>query len=164
AEAGAGGVEGGAQSSAVGDIAGERQRAATERGRDPLGGGAVAVEEDEGGAVPRKEPRRRGADRPAGAGDERHLPGERLRLALAELRLLKGPVFDIEEVRFRDRLEAADRLGGGHRLDRALGEVGGDRRVLGAAAEAEEAEPRDQGDPRHRIELAPAVREARILP
>src|SRR6185437_13389483 len=117
-----------------------------------------------GGAVPREEPGRRRADGAAAAGDERDLAGERLHLALAELRLLQRPVLDVEEIGLRDRFEAADRLGGGHRLDRALGEVGGDLRVLDAAPEAEEAKPRDEDDARHRVELALGGREARVLP
>ena len=99
-------------------------------------------------------PGRGKADRPGAAGDDRDLAGERFLGGLAELRLLQGPVFDVEEVGLADRLEAADRLGIGHGLDRRFSNVGGDPRVLGTAPEPEQAEPWYQNDARHRVELA----------
>ena len=55
----------------------------------------------------------------------------------------------------------ADRLGVGDDGDGRLGDVGGDARIGLAAAEAEQAEPRHQDDPRQRIEHDPRLPEAR---
>src|SRR5207247_7979455 len=67
---------------------------------------------------------------PGPAGDDHNLAEERLLLDLAELCLLERPIFDIEEIGLAHRFEAADRLRFGHRLDRGLRDVGGDRASL----------------------------------
>ena len=103
------------------------------------------------------------ADGAGAAGHHRDLAGERLFGGLAEFGLFERPVFDVEEIGLADRFEPADRLGVGHGLDRRLGEVGGDSGVPGIAAEPEEAEPRHQDDPRHRVELALRHRLARVV-
>ena len=81
-------------------------------------------------------------------------PASGFSTAPAELCLLQRPVFDVEHFGLAHRLEPADRLGVGHGLDPGFGDIGGDRGVLGAAPEPEQAEPRHQDDPRHRVELA----------
>ena len=53
--------------------------------------------------------------------------------------------------------EAADRLGIGDAFDRGFGDVGGDRRILGAGAEAEQAEARHQHQPRRGVVHGGAV-------
>ena len=54
---------------------------------------------------------------------------------------------------FADGLVGADGFGIGDDLDRVLGDVGGDGRVLGGGAEAEEADARHQHHARQRIEF-----------
>ena len=65
----------------------------------------------------------------------------------------------------RQRLEAADRLGIGDDPHRVLGQVGGDGRILGRGADAEQADARHQHHARHGVELgldaADAARSAR---
>ena len=124
------------------------------RFRRGLGVGLGAIEERDLGARPAQRPRRRQADRAGAAGHHRDLPGQRLGGVWRELGLFQRPVFDLEQLGFADRFEAADRLGIGDGLDPGFGDVGGDRRVLGAAPEPEQTQPRHQDHPRHRVELA----------
>ncbi len=77
---------------------------------------------------------------------QRQFPGA------AQLRLFQRPVFDIEQIGLRQRLEAADRLGIGDGGNRGLGKVGGDLRVLLAATEAEQADAGHQHHARRGIE------------
>ena len=63
----------------------------------------------------------------------------------------------------RDRLEAADRLGIGDDLGRALREIGGDLGVLLRTSEAEQAEAGHERDARERVERALDPAGARIL-
>ena len=62
-----------------------------------------------------------------------------------------------KQVGLARRLEAPDRLGVRDRLDGALGYVGGDARVGGRPAEAEEPDAGDQHDSGHRVELSLGV-------
>ena len=77
----------------------------------------------------------------AGAGHERHLPGQRLDHRALQLGLLQAPIFEREQIALGQRLVAADAFGVGHHAHRVLGEVGGDVGVLGAAPDAEQAKP-----------------------
>src|SRR5262249_56503801 len=104
------------------------------RGRGRLGGGR------------RERVRGRRPDRAAAAGDDGDLAGERLLRRGAELGLLERPIFHVEHLGFRDRLEATDRFGIGDDLDRALREIGGDFGVLFRTSEAEQAQARDERD------------------
>jgi hypothetical protein len=113
-----------------------------------------------GGPPPRPPPRppgppggRGGADAAAAARHDGHLALQRLLRRLAELGLLERPIFDLERLVIADALEAADALGIGDHLDRGLGQVGGDARVLGTGAEREQADARHQDDARRRVEL-----------
>ena len=120
-----------------------------------LGGGEhgclVHVEQRDFGAGRREGLGGGGADRAGGAGDRGDLAGERQFLGGAELRLLQRPVFAIEHVGFRNRLETADGLGVRDGLDRCLGEVGGNLGVFLGASKAEQAEPRHQHHTGQRI-------------
>ena len=96
--------------------------------------------------------RGRKSDRTGGAGDDGDLARQRQLLGAAELGLLERPVFDVEQIGLRQRLEAADGFGVGDGRNRGLGEVGGDLRVLLAAAEPEQADAGHQHHARQRIE------------
>ena len=123
---------------------------------------AIDVENGDGGALRGQSLGRRGADR-AGAGHQRDLPGERLHHRALQLRLLEAPIFEREQIALGQRLVAADRLGVGHHLDRVLGEVGGDRRILGGAPEPEQADARDEHHARGAVELGLGVADSFIL-
>ena len=69
----------------------------------------------------------------------------------AELGEFQRPIFAIEHVGRRNRGEAPDRLGFGDRLGRGLRQIGGNRRILGGGAEAEQAEAGHQRDARRGI-------------
>ena len=78
-----------------------------------------------------------------------------------QLGLLRRPVLALEHLELADRLELARRLRIGDDGDGRLGDIGGDPRIGLAAAEAEEAEPRHQDDPRQRVEHGPRRSDAR---
>ena len=125
----------------VGDVAAHRERRAADRlARFAARRGSSTSSSATSAPAAANALRGRGADRAGRAGDHRDLAGERLLWRRAELGLLERPVFHVEHVGFGDRREAADRLGVGDGLDRGFGEVGGDARVLLAAAEPEQAE------------------------
>ena len=157
------GVEGLGDRRRVGHVAEDRHC----RAADSLGGlhrgRQIHVEQRDLGARRGKRLRGRRADRAAGAGDDGDLAGERRLLRGAELGLLERPVFAIEHVGFRDRLEAADRLRIGDALDRGFGDVGGDAGVALGAAEAEQAEARHQHDAGAGIEFMFDMADARIV-
>ena len=73
-------------------------------------------------------------------------------LRLAELRLLERPVFHVEEVGLASDSKRPTASAPVTVAIAILGDVGGDRGVLGAASEAEEAEPRHQDHARQRVE------------
>ena len=104
-------------------------------------------------APSRGERLRRGAADGAGAGHQRHLPGQRLDHGALQLGLLKAPIFELEQIALGQRLVAADTFGVGHHAHRVLGEIGGDVGVLGAPADAEQAKPRHEHHARGRVEL-----------
>ena len=123
----------------------------------------VHVEQRDFGARRGECLRGRGADRAARAGHRHDLSGERLFGRAAELGLLERPVFHVEQMRVVERLVAPGRFGIRDGLDRGLGEIGGDARVLLRAAEPEQAEPRHQHDARHRIEALLDAAAARVV-
>ena len=144
-------VEGLAHRVGIGHVGGDADPAELLRGLLDPGTGAVDQRDLGPGAFQR--PRRREADRAGAAGDQRDLAGERLFDRAAELGLFERPVFHLEQFGLGQRLEPADRFGVGHGRDPAFGEIGGDRGVLGAAPETEQAEPRHQDDARRRVEF-----------
>ena len=81
------------------------------------------------------------------------LARQRLLRGLAELGLFQRPIFDVELVFLRNRFVAAHGFGRAHHLDRVLGDIGGNRRILRRSAEAEQADARHQNHARVRIEL-----------
>ena len=148
--------------SRVGDVAGDADRAADRPGLF-LRGRLVDVEQRDFGAGCGERLRGRGADGAARAGHRHDLSGERLFGRAAELGLLERPVFHVEQMRVVERLVAPGRFGIRDGLDRGLGEVGGDARVLLRTAEPEQSEPRHQHDARHRIEALLDAAAARIV-
>ena len=146
AEAGDDGIIGRGHRSGVGDVAAERKRRAADGFRLGLRGGEIQIEQRHCRAGSGESLRGRGADRAAGAGHHRHLAFERQRLARAQFGELDRPVFAIEQIGVRDRREGAERLRVGDAVDGRLGDVGGDRRGLGAVAETEQPQARHQHD------------------
>ena len=144
--------EGIAHRCGVGDVAFESKRGAADRLGLCLRGGLVDIEQRHFGAGRRERLCRCKADGARGAGDGDNLPRQRQLLGAAELRLLERPVFDVEQIGLRQRLEAADGLRIGDGGNRGLGEVGGDARVLLAAAEPEQADAGHQHHARRGIE------------
>ena len=155
--------EGGAHRRGIGDVAAQSQRRAADRLCLCLRGGLVDIEQRHFGAGRGERLGGGRTDGAGGAGDRRDLAGQRQLLGAAELGLLQRPVFDVEQIGLRQRLEAADRLGVGDGFDRGLGEVGGDPRVLLAAAESEQADPGHQHHARRRIEHGLDAADARIV-
>src|SRR4029079_15514590 len=121
--------------------------------RGLLGSFAIDVEDRYGGALRGESACRSGADC-AGAGDERDLSSERLDHGALELSLFEAPIFKREQVALGQGLVAPDRLGVRDHFDGVLGEVSGNRCVLGGAAEPESADARHHDAPRTRIEVA----------
>ncbi len=126
---------------------------------EPLDGGsrllrrlAVDIEHGDRSAICSQSLGRRGTDS-ARARHHRDLAGQRLHHRAFQLRLLQAPIFEREQIALRQRLVAADGLGIGDHLDRVLGEVCGDARILSAAPEAEQADAGHQHDSRAGIEL-----------
>ena len=111
--------------------------------RHLLGRIAIDIDDGDGGAFGGKRLRRGAADG-AGAGHQRHLPGQRLDHRALQLGLLQAPIFELEQIALRQRLVAADAFGVGHHAHRVLGEIGGDVGVLGAPPDAEQAKPRHE--------------------
>ena len=72
-----------------------------------------------------------------GAGDSGYLSSQRQFLGAAQLRLLKRPVFHIEQIGLGQRLKAAYRFGVCDGGNRSLGEIGSDLRILFASSEPE---------------------------
>ena len=103
-----------------------------------------------------------GADR-AGAGHDRHLPGQRLDHGAFQLGLFEAPIFEREQIALGQRLVAADGLGIGDHLDGVLGEIGGDRGILGRAPQAEQADARHEHHARAAVELGLGVADGRVL-
>src|SRR6185312_1636087 len=124
----------------------------------------VDVEERDGRALRREQFCGRRADSAGAAGDDRDLAGEGEQFRRAELGLLQRQVLAVEHVVFADRGESAGCFRVGDRLDRRLGEVGGDLRVLLRAAETVEADARNQRDTRRRIEHRAAAADTSVLP
>ena len=123
---------------------------------------AVDVENGDSGAVGGKRLGRGGADR-AGAGHDRHLPGQRLDHGAFQLGLFEAPIFEREQIALGQRLVAADGLGIGDHLDRVLGKIGGDRGILGRAPQAEQADARHEHHARAAVELGFGPADGRVL-
>ena len=104
---------------------------------------AIDIEDGDGGAFG-GERLCRGAADGAGAGDQRHLPGQRLDHRALQLRLLKAPIFEREQIALGERLVAADAFGVGDHAHGVLGEIGGHVGVLRGAPDAEQSEPRHE--------------------
>ena len=128
-----------------------------------LRGSLIDIEQCDLGAGCRERFCRRKADGAGGAGDDGDLARQRQLPGTAQFRLLQRPVFDIEQIGLRQRLEAADRLGIRDGGNRSLREIGGDFRVLLAASKAEQADARHQHHPRYRIEHSLDAADARIV-
>ena len=146
------GIEGGADGGRVGDVAGDADRGIAGGFRHRLGLAGIDVGHDDMRAVRREELCSRRADRAGATGDKHDLAGQRLGLHAGELCLLQRPVFQLEQFRLRQGLEAADRLGPVNSLDPHLADVRRDPRILARAPETEHAEARHQRQARHRIE------------
>ena len=84
-------------------------------------------------------------------------------LRRAEFRLLQRPVFDVEQIRFRQRLKATDRFGVGDCGNSRFGKVGGDLRILLASAKSEYSDAGHQHHPRQRIEHLLDAADARVV-
>ena len=117
-----------------------------------LRGFRVDIEQRDLGAGLREGARGRGADGAAGAGDDRDLAGERQ--LLPRCRAWPAPAANIRsrtcrlrEIDVKRPIASASVMP----CDRGLGDVGGDRCVLGAGAQAEQAEAGHQHDARQRI-------------
>ena len=150
-------VEGAAHRRRVGHVAGERQRRAADGLGFFLRGLCVEIEQRHLGAGLREGAGGGRADGAASTRDHRDLSGERQRFARAELGQFQRPIFAVEHVDWRDRRKTSDRFGAGDALHRRLRDVGGNPCVLGALAEAEQAEARHQHDARRRIVHGSAV-------
>ena len=155
--------EGVAHASAIGDVAFHRQGGCADGVGRVRRGALVAVKQRHLGARRHECLGGRPPDRAAAAGDDGDLASERLFRRAAELGLFQRPIFHVEHLRLRDRLEAADRLGIGDDLGRALREIGGDLGVLLRTSKAEQAEAGHERDARQRVEWALDPAGARIL-
>ena len=136
----------------VGDVAFEPERGAADRLGFCLCGGLVDIEQRYFGAGRRERFCRCKSDGARRAGDGDDLPRQRQLPGAAQFRLLQRPVFDIEQIGLRQRLEAADGFRIGDGGNRGFGEVGGDARILLAAAEPEQADAGHQHHARRGIE------------
>ena len=87
-------------------VTSQAKRRAAELLRHRLGGGEVAVEHGDLGALRRERRGGRRADARAAAGDDDDLAREPLLGLLAELGLLERPVLDVEEIVLAERLVA----------------------------------------------------------
>ena len=146
---------------AVGHIAGEPQAAHGPgccRSRF-----AIQVEHGHRRALRGERHGRGEPDAAAGAGHHGHLAGEGLGHRALELGLLQAPVLHVEQVGFAQRLVAADGLGVGDDADGVLGEIRGNRRILGRGADAEQADTWDKDHARAGIELGLHPAHARVL-
>ena len=146
---------------AIGHIASQAEAAESCRGFGHLV--AIEVEQRHLGALGGEGPRRGGADTAGSAGDHHHLAGESGKGPMAELGLLKRPVFNREHLGLGDRFEGPDGLGVSDHRDGVLGDIGGDARRLGGVPKTEQAEPRREYDARHGIEGGMAVFMAREI-
>ena len=147
----------------VGDVASEPKRGAADRPGFGLRGGLVDIQQRHFGAGRRERFRGRKSDRTRSTGDDGDLSRQRQLLCAAELRLLERPVFDIEQIGLRQRLEAADGFRIGDGGNRGFGEIGGDVRVLLAAAEPEQADTGHQHHARRGIEHGLDPADARVV-
>ena len=132
----------------VGDVAGDRD--AADRVGHRLARSPVDIQHGDGGAVGGEGSRRGGADAGCTAGHHDHMAGKG-RLHPLQLRLLRRPGLDLEQVAGGQGLEAADGLGGSDDGDVRLRKVGGDRGIFRRTAESEETDPGHQGDARRRV-------------
>src|SRR5262249_21777802 len=127
------------------------------------GGGLVYVEERNFCAGRGKRPGGRASDRAASAGDGYDLARQRFFRLFSELGLLQRPVFDVEHVSFGNRLEASNRFRVCDGFDCGFSQIGGDARILLAAAEAKQSESGHEYDPGEGIEHALGAVAARVV-
>ena len=121
--------------------------------RDRLGRSlGIEVERHDAGAGRRQRLDHRAPDAAGGAGHQRHLPlelaGRRRQRQLVEL---ERPVLDGEALALVERHEAAQRMGAGHDLDRAVVEVAREPCRLGGGRDAHEPDVLDQHHARVRV-------------
>ena len=121
--------------------------------RDRLGRSlGIEVERHDAGAGRRQRLDHRAPDAAGGAGHQRHLAlelaGRRCQRQLVEL---ERPVLDGEALALVERHEAAQRVGAGHDLDRAVVEVAREPCRLGGGRDAHEPDVLDQHHARVRV-------------
>ena len=155
------GVDRGLHGVGVGDVGHDRDRPV--RAADPRGhllrALGVQVGDHDARALGAEPLGDRLADARAGAGDQGHPSGERLRRRHPlQLGLLERPVLDPELLALVDRGVGGDRLGAAHHVDGVDVELAGHARGLLVLAEREHPDAGDQHDRRVRTAHRRAVR------